>query len=162
MEFWVGGYGSDRRSGHEVWKIEIVNGACGPPSAVVTQGATGLFFGGQIAPISRLVIGVDPSTQEVLIKGGMPADNAQQLVGYLQSKLEVRCLGSDYASAGCDRFGRFLDRHNQDLLPLSPGADIVGGDTDVAVVTKHEGFKWVRRKHYYPAYLNPLETDHAD
>ena len=42
-----------------------------------------------------------------------------------------------------------------------PGADIVGGETDIAVVTRHEGFKWVRRKHYYPSELNPLETDHA-
>ena len=42
-----------------------------------------------------------------------------------------------------------------------PGADIVAGDTDIATVTKHEGFKWIRRKHYYPAHLNRRTTDHA-
>ena len=42
-----------------------------------------------------------------------------------------------------------------------PGANVVGGDTDIATVTKHEGFKWIRRKHYYPAHLNPRETDHV-
>jgi hypothetical protein len=42
-----------------------------------------------------------------------------------------------------------------------PGADIVGGETDIATVTKYEGFKWIRRKHYYPASLNPMETGHA-
>jgi len=42
-----------------------------------------------------------------------------------------------------------------------PGADIVGGATDIATVTKHEGFKWIRRKHYYPPELNPQETDHV-
>jgi hypothetical protein len=40
-----------------------------------------------------------------------------------------------------------------------PGADTVGGDTDVCVVTKHEGFKWVRRKHYFDRVLNPREND---
>jgi hypothetical protein len=28
---------------------------------------------------------------------------------------------------------------------------VVGGDTDVAVVTRHERFKWVKRKHLYCA-----------
>lgn len=42
-----------------------------------------------------------------------------------------------------------------------PGSDIVGGETDIAVVARYEDFKWVRRKHFYPAHLNPLETGHA-
>ena len=42
-----------------------------------------------------------------------------------------------------------------------PGANTVGGAVDVATVTRHEGFKWIRRKHYYPNNLNPLETDHV-
>ena len=42
-----------------------------------------------------------------------------------------------------------------------PMADIVGGDTDLAVVTRHERFKWIKRKHFYPANLN-VETDHDD
>ncbi|MCY4150606.1 MAG: hypothetical protein OXF73_14905, partial [Gammaproteobacteria bacterium] len=42
-----------------------------------------------------------------------------------------------------------------------PGADTVGGDTDIATVTKHEGFKWIRRKHYYSPQLNTRGTDHA-
>ena len=36
-----------------------------------------------------------------------------------------------------------------------PGANVVGGDTEIATVTKHEGFKWIKRKHYYPGHLNP-------
>jgi hypothetical protein len=44
------------------------------------------------------------------------------------------------------RFVRFL-----------PGADMVGGDADIAVVTRHEGFKWARRKHFFNATLNPTE-----
>ena len=36
-----------------------------------------------------------------------------------------------------------------------PGAQTVGGDIDIAVITKHEEFKWIKRKHYYNKKLNP-------
>ena len=35
------------------------------------------------------------------------------------------------------------------------GTDTVGGLTEIASVTRHEGFKWVQRKHYYGPELNP-------
>ncbi len=33
----------------------------------------------------------------------------------------------------------------------------VGGPTEVATITKHEGFQWVQRKHFYPAALNQVQ-----
>ena len=44
---------------------------------------------------------------------------------------------------------------------FAPGMNVVGGETDIATVTRHEGFKWIRRKHYYDAAINRLETDHG-
>ncbi len=40
------------------------------------------------------------------------------------------------------------------------GADTVGGPTEVASITRHEGFKWISRKHYYDPRLNPGDLDH--
>ena len=31
----------------------------------------------------------------------------------------------------------------------------VGGPTDVAVITKNDGFVWIKRKHYFKPVLNP-------
>jgi hypothetical protein len=31
----------------------------------------------------------------------------------------------------------------------------VGGPVDVALITKHEGFVWIKRKHHFPRDLNP-------
>lgn len=31
----------------------------------------------------------------------------------------------------------------------------VGGAIDVAMITKHEGFVWIKRKHYFEGHLNP-------
>lgn len=34
----------------------------------------------------------------------------------------------------------------------------VGGPTEIAVITKHEGFKWVQRKHFFSSEFNPPGT----
>jgi hypothetical protein len=38
---------------------------------------------------------------------------------------------------------------------FSPGEPVVGGPIEIATITKHEGFKWIRRKHFFEARLNP-------
>lgn len=37
---------------------------------------------------------------------------------------------------------------------VSRGLETVGGPIDVAIVSREEGFVWVKRKHYFPAELN--------
>lgn len=37
---------------------------------------------------------------------------------------------------------------------VSRGLETVGGPVDVAVISKSEGFVWVKRKHYFPAEIN--------
>lgn len=54
-----------------------------------------------------------------------------------------------------------LAETTKQFVRFSLGSNTVGGEVDVATVTKHEGFKWIRRKHYYSSELNPLETNHA-
>lgn len=39
---------------------------------------------------------------------------------------------------------------------ISLNQETVGGAIDVAVVSKTDGFVWIRRKHYFPADLNPM------
>ena len=55
----------------------------------------------------------------------------------------------------------FLADTQKQFVRFSHGSNTVGGDLDVSTVTKHEGFKWIQRKHYYHAKFNPLETGHA-
>jgi hypothetical protein len=40
-----------------------------------------------------------------------------------------------------------------------PGPQTVGGPIEIAAISKHEGFKWVQRKHYYTRDLNPEGRD---
>lgn len=38
---------------------------------------------------------------------------------------------------------------------INPGVETVGGPVDVAVISKGDGFVWLRRKHYFDPRLNP-------
>jgi hypothetical protein len=38
---------------------------------------------------------------------------------------------------------------------VSPEQESVGGPIDVAVISRGEGFVWVKRKHYFDPILNP-------
>ena len=40
-------------------------------------------------------------------------------------------------------------------MRVSLGEETVGGPTDVALITKGDGLVWIKRKHYFPADLNP-------
>ena len=38
---------------------------------------------------------------------------------------------------------------------MSAERETVGGEIDVAIISKSEGFVWIKRKHYFPPELNP-------
>ena len=38
---------------------------------------------------------------------------------------------------------------------MSMKTETVGGPIDVAVISKHDGFVWIKRKHYFDINLNP-------
>jgi hypothetical protein len=93
----------------------------------------------------------------------MGADQAQAagIVDFLQSKLEVTMVMPTMPIRDAIELADFLVETTKRYFRFLPGADIVGGDTDIAVVTRYEGFKWIKRKYFYPQSLNPLETDHV-
>jgi hypothetical protein len=161
LEFWIGGYSSNFDDGHEVWKISIVNGACPEPERIATGGATGWFASGQPGPINRLIVGFDQRLFDELVAAGMKDTEAQALVNHLRSKLEAALVWPTMPVIDAIDLAEFLVETTKRFYRFLPGADIVGGDSDIAVVTKYEGFKWIKRKHFYSPVLNPLETDHA-
>ena len=40
--------------------------------------------------------------------------------------------------------------------------ETVGGDVDVAIITKGDGFVWTKRKHYFKDSLNPQFFNRKD
>jgi hypothetical protein len=44
---------------------------------------------------------------------------------------------------------------SQLLKRVSPELETVGGPVDVAVISKGDGFVWIKRKHYFDESINP-------
>ena len=73
-----------------------------------------------------------PDLYETLVMPAMPIQDAIDLARYLVE-----------TTMGFSKFS--ISR-----------AKTVGGPVEIAAITKHEGFRWVARKHFYSNSLNPL------
>lgn len=160
LEFWIGGYSSDLEKNHEVWKIAIINGECDQPLPVSLD-QYHWFVGGQPNPVARLLLGHDLNLERVLTSEGMDEGSAAAIIDVIRRNFEAQILNPTMPPQDAIDLADFLVDTTKRFVRFLPGANTVGGETDIAVVTKYEGFKWIRRKHFYPAALNPLETDHA-
>jgi predicted proteasome-type protease len=157
----IGGY-SAKSDTHELWNLQIENGNCAAPSLVRPKGECGINWAGQPECITRLVFGFSSKLEESLVKAGLNAADVKTLINtHLKNDLQVHFVWDAMPVQDAIHLARFFVETTKQYCRFLPGANIVGGDTDIAVVTKYEGFKWVARKHYYPAHLNLLETDHA-
>jgi len=85
----------------------------------------------------------------------------ESLTSLIRSHCEVRMHSPVMPIQDAIDLADFLAETAKRYFRFLPGADIVGGETDIATITRYEGFRWIRRKHYYPAHLNPMETGHA-
>ena len=149
FEFWIGGYSSGARHG-EIWKVEIDNGQPLPPyqSHDPNRGEYTILWGGQIQAICRLLLGCDPQLAQFIPQPDL-------------LKAQTPLVDSFMPIQDAINLADFLVDMTKRYVAFMPGADTVGGDTDIATVTRHEGFKWVRRKHYYSQHLNRGATDHV-
>ena len=161
FEFWIGGYGSKGDWG-EIWKLRIQDGSTLPLEQIATtENDEIVAWGGQAQAINRLLRGFDDNLKQILVSYGLNEEVAQQLIEQLQKHTVTPLVHSSMPIQDAINLAEFLVDMTKNYFTYLPGANIVGGATDIATVTKHEGFKWIRRKHYYPANLNILETDHA-
>lgn len=160
FEFWIGGFSSGVEQ-PEIWKLSIQNGVCDVPIQLRKPGECGVTWGGQPDPIHRLLIGFAQSTGEALVRAGLDAAQLPELMKRIQSVTESPLSSPVMPIQDAVDLAEFLVDVTKKYFRFFPGADVVGGDTDIAAVTRHERFKWIKRKHYYPPHLNPLEHDHV-
>ena len=161
FEFWIGGYGAEGiRS--EIWKLAIQDREILLPQQLAkAEDDNMVIWGGQPRAINRLIIGFDDNLSPVLAEHGLPSEEVDSITSKLRERTLTPLVDSSMPVQDAINLADFLVDVTKRYFAFLPGADIVGGETDIATVTKYEGFKWIRRKHYYPASLNPMETDHA-
>ena len=167
FEFWVGGYGANNSRG-EIWKLVIRNGNVLPVEQLAkAEDDQQLIWGGQTRAIGRLIFGCDPEFGPILERRG----HTKRDISEITQQLITPLVHSSMPVQDAINLAEFLVDLTKKYSAFCPGANVVGGDTDIATVTKHEGFKWIKSKHegfkwikrkyYYSRHLNPMETGHA-
>ena len=162
FELWIGGYSAGSARG-EIWKLAIQNGnKIGPEQIVGTEVDWDIVWGGQLQAISRLLLGFDENLPETLAEIGIPWEQVNQFTEVLRQRALAPLVHPAMPMQDAINLADFLVDLTKRYFAFRPSADVVGGDTDIATVTKYEGFKWIKRKHYYPSNLNPKETGHVE
>ncbi len=149
MGFIVAGYDAGADSS-EVWEIDIRQGVCsGPVRLVSKEDGWGIQWQGQIEALTRLVRGWSGATFETLVAAGLAPDQTRQLLDSIQPMIHPTMPIQDAID-----LTHYLIDVTCGFVRFSPGNATVAQPIDSAAITKHEGFRWIRRKHYYSAALN--------
>jgi hypothetical protein len=154
----VGGYSSGETLG-EVWSIEVQQGLAGDPKKLRQAEQVGINWGGESEAIHRLVLGFSPRIFDVMAQVMKPPQPPAALVATLQpllvAQLNAPLVFAPMPIQDAIDLGEFLVHSAVTFSRFLPGAQSVGGPIEVAAITKHEGFKWIRRKYYYKRDINP-------
>lgn len=161
FQYWIGGYSSGEDLG-EVWRFQIDNGVCGDPVCDAAKDVpSSVGWGGAPEAINRLVLGYSQELGKALAAGGVAPDKLPQAIAEIGRYTQAELAHPAMPTVDAVELARFLAETTKQFVRFLPGSNSVGGSIDIATITKHENFKWVARKHFYPPVLNPLETDHA-
>lgn len=152
MGFLVAGYSAGQSEG-EVRSVEVDQAGECHTRRIFGVGEYGSEVKGQPEAIYRLVNGWSPRILEGLERSGIPR---QEALAFLQSQGAVPLVEPAMPLQDAIDLVKYLSDVTAGFMRFIPGAPTVHPPIDLAVISLHEGFRWVQRKHYYDAVLNPL------
>lgn len=158
LSFLVGGYSSGSRLA-EAYHVEIEEGGnCSVPQLVsgTDDAEAQVFWEGQPEAIDRLLRGYSSALPDILTGDlGVPATDIGPAMEVIEHRLSTPLVHAAMPIQDAVDLAEFLVNLTIGYSRFSPGAPTVGGPIEIAAITKHEHFKWVRRKHYFNDKLNP-------
>jgi hypothetical protein len=139
----------------EIWEIVVSGGTCAPPRAVCAPQESGIHPRGMVEPIYRLLTGVSPLLDnEVLCNAGLDDKKRAEILQLCQQKLMVPFVIPAMPIQDAIDLAIFLVDMTENYYKFAPYASGVAGPIEIASITKHEGFRWIQRKHYFSIDLN--------
>lgn len=158
LGFIVAGY-SARAGLAEEYSISIDQGNCGPPQPLRRREESGISWSGMGEPLNRLVLGWGTLLPQVMRQNlGVPQQQIEGAMRVIQQVLGVQFAIPAMPLQDAIELAEFLVDVAIKYARFAPGAPVVGGPIEIAAISKHEGFKWVKRKFYFDRNLTPEET----
>lgn len=158
LGFIIVGY-SVNESLPEVWTIDISkDGTCSGPILAKSKDQIGWNAGGAPEAISRLYFGYSMKLRDTLVEAGLDDPIISKVLQLCKARLETPFVVAPMPIQDAIDLAVFLVETTINYTKYAPGDLIVGGPIEVAAITKHEGFKWIQRKHYYKFDINKTEV----
>lgn len=151
---YVCGFGSDGL-GREFEITIQKDGSSQAPAEKLTPYGHNLTAFASPDPIFRLIAGISLETIEALKAEGMNEADAVAMYGRITTRTNAQFVSPAMPIKDAIDLAEFLVHVAVMFYRFRPGHNTVGGPIEVAAITKHEGFKWVSRKLYFDASLNP-------
>jgi len=154
LGFIVVGYSAGEPLAEE-YLIQINKGKCIGPKLLRKKSDVGVSSQGVTEAISRVYGGVSLQLINVLREAGLDDKTLKNIIKLCRQRLPVPMVTPAMPIQDAIDLANFLVETTTQFTRFAPGPATVGGPTEIATITKHEGFKWIKRKHYFNTILNP-------
>ncbi|AOH53364.1 hypothetical protein ABE28_003290 [Peribacillus muralis] len=151
--FTISGY-SANASYAEEWRVELNGMIENQPFLLSSQDHTGMKWAGQPEAISRLVNGYSMQLQSVLLSTGIPEDQVDIIMAQVGNQISSPIINAPMPIKDAIDLADFLIDMTAKFSTYTAGDQSVGGPIEIASITKHEGFKWAKRKLYFTSDYN--------
>lgn len=157
LGFIVAGYSANASMADE-FQIDIKEGQCHGPRPVRARDQIGMTWGGDPEALNRLVVGISGGLPQVLQNVfRLPPEQMPHVMQVVQQNLQMPLVLGAMPLQDAIDLGEFLVDLTIKFSRFRPGAPTVGGPIEIAAISKHEGFRWIKRKYYFNRKLNPDE-----
>ena len=153
LGFMVVGYSTNSNFAEE-WKIDINDGKLDGPNIIRGEEETGITWNGEPEAINRLVLGHSLGLLEILKMSEIEDDKIQKVMQNIRNHLVAPFIVPALPIQDAIDLAEFLVDTSMKFSKFFPGPTTVGGPIDIATITKHEGFKWIKRKYFYNSLYN--------
>ena len=141
----------------EIWEVAFNAGDSSEPKLILGEQIGGIRWNGEHEPLNRLLLGNSEGLSPALIGLGAGPDIMDNIVREtIKNDKSLFYLDAMPIQDAID-LARWLTEltMNYQRFNVLQQPKTVGGSIEIAAITKHEGFKWVQRRHFYPAQINP-------
>lgn len=156
LGFIVGGYSSGAGMADE-FSINIgEDGKCAGPQLLRKPEEVGVTWSGVPEAINRLVLGYGGALPQILQNNlGVPLNQIPSAMQVIQQGLQIPLVVPAMPLQDAIDLAEFLVDLTIQFMRFAPGPPSVGGPIEIAAISKHEQFRWVKRKYYFQKELNP-------
>jgi len=140
----------------EVWQVTFGDqGQHFDAICIQPEDNFGVRWNGEMEPLDRLILGIGNIPPAGAAALGMTPEQVEAAKNTIFSHTYENLILPAAPSLDAIDLARFLVDVTKGFIRFSiTKAKTVGGPIEVAVITKHEGYRWVQRKHFYAPELN--------